>query len=99
MEMKETLFPSFPRLRFEFVKMLKRPLLYLALLGAAALWISCTSPTPTPAPTREPSPATQPTPTIATAVDNCTSCHRDKATLEKLAVKNVQKSEEAQGEG
>ncbi len=39
------------------------------------------------------------TPATATTVDNCAKCHSEKTTLEELAVKKTEKSEETSGEG
>ncbi len=78
--------------------MLKQLTTYLAILGTLGIWMACATPTAVPAPTAAPPATGAPTPTT-TVVDNCLKCHREKETLEKLAVKKTEKSEATQGEG
>lgn len=78
-------------------------LIILGLISTSALgWVAaCASPTraPAPTPTIVTKPTTAPLPTPIPTSDGCVKCHSDKETLKKIAVSQVQKSAETQGEG
>lgn len=82
-------------------------------LGIMLSFAACTSPTSAPTnvptlaqatailPTTVPTipPTVAPSPTPMPKSDNCIACHTNKETLEKLAEKKADKSEETAGEG